>query len=350
MTIKARWAELLIKGGAEERGISLLKESARSGDSHAALALLDLVQEDDKQEDIVQLLRECAQKGGTGVFLELADLLSESPGSAGEAEEWYKEALKMNLPGTLNNYGCFLLDQERTEEAEKMLRAAAEEGDALALGNLGKHYFDLDNYTDALTYLTKASENGNSRATAYLARTHMELGNQAEADRWVTISLAQDHAGAHLAHALFLSRFPDQVEHKKESIEGEFKAAVEESPEAHFYYANWLNSMGRKLDAVTEYQKSIAAGEENAYLNIAITLDDLGSKEEAEHYLRAGVESGDPTSAASLARFLADEDRLDEVPAVIREADRLGCPALEVAELWIMHQNMIDEDDDEEID
>lgn len=350
MTIKAKWAEILIKGGAEEKGRDLLKESARNGDDHAALILLELRQQEDEQEEIVQLLRECAQKGGTRVLLELADLLSDSPGSESEAEEWYKKALEEDLPGTLNNYGCFLLDQGRHEEAEKILKTAAEEGDELALGNLGKHYFDLDDYKEALVYLTRAAENGNSRVTSHLARTHIELGNQEEADRWVKISLTQDNVGAHLAYALFLSRFPNQVEHKKESIEDEFKAAVEESSEAHFYYANWLSGMGRKLEAVDEYQKSIDAGEVNSHLNVAITLDDLGLKEAAEHHLRNGVESGDPASAASLARFLADEDRLDEVPAIIREADRLGCPAAEIAELWMMHQKMIDDDDDDEID
>ncbi|GAA3311500.1 hypothetical protein GCM10020295_81310 [Streptomyces cinereospinus] len=200
------------------------------------------------------------------------------PGSEAEAEKWYKKAVAEGLSGSLNNYGCFLLDQHRPEEAEVVLRSAIDEGDELARGNLGKHYFDLEEYRESLTYLAQSVENGNSRVTSYLARTHIELGNLEEADRWTSAALEQENAGAYLARALFLARFAGEAE-KRDSIERAFKAAIEESPEAHFYYANWLSSVGRRVEAVEEYDKSIDAGETNSHLNVAIVLDDLGMKE-----------------------------------------------------------------------
>ncbi|GAA3311498.1 hypothetical protein GCM10020295_81300 [Streptomyces cinereospinus] len=61
-----------------KKGKGILRKAALGGNSDAALALKEILEEEDAQEEVVELLRGCAQSGGAGVILSLADLFERN--------------------------------------------------------------------------------------------------------------------------------------------------------------------------------------------------------------------------------------------------------------------------------
>ncbi|MFF1650788.1 hypothetical protein [Streptomyces sp. NPDC058240] len=273
----------------------------------------------------------------------MADIASMIDGSSNEAEHWYRIAIEEGIVGARNNFGCYLSDIDRTFEAEEVLREAAEEGDGLAAGNLGKLYFDLRDYGSAYLWLKVAYDSGSTAVLAYLARVQIEKGEKGEASAYVTKAIKDGTEGAELAHALYLWKFPtgeDAISNTEEA----FRRSLDGAPEAHFHFANWLKPQGRLDEAVAQHELAIALGETYSHLNLAIIMDDLGNQAEAERHLRLGMAGRDGAAAASLARFLADQGKLDEIPHVIDEAARLGHSQSDISILREMYVELREKD------
>ncbi|MFJ2872844.1 MULTISPECIES: hypothetical protein [unclassified Streptomyces] len=343
MGIGSRWGRLLMHGGAREAGRRLLHRAAKGGDPDAAVSLAEALENEGALQDAAEVLKECIRSGGAGVALYLADIECAIGGESNEAEYWYRIAIKEGISGARNNFGCYLSDIDRTFEAEEVLRGAAEGGDGLAAGNLGKLHFDLGDYESSYLWLKAACDSGNTATLPYLARVEIEKGEQEEAFSYVTDALKESVEGSELAHALYLWKFSTGQGDVSET-EAAFKRSLDGAPEAHFHYANWLKSQGRLNEAMAQHELAINLGEIHSHLNLAIIVDDLGRHAEAEQHLRLGMAGRDGAAAASLARFLADQGKLEEIPYVIDEAARLGHPQSDISRLREMYRELREKD------
>ncbi|MER6723703.1 hypothetical protein [Streptomyces halstedii] len=340
MGIKYQWGRFLMDRGAEEVGMRILRRAAKGGASDAAALLAEFLEGEGRLQEAAEVLKDCVRSGGTQVARHLADVVSAISGSSVEAEHWYRFAIEEKIPGTKNNFGCFLYSLDRTIEAEAVLKEAVAEGDEFASGNLGKLYFDLRDYDAAEFWLKSALGSGNFTALAYLVRIETERGDQEAASSYLEEALERDTEGASLAQALHLWRFSSGSE--EEEIEAAFERSLDGTPQAHFHFANWLKSQSRLNEAIEQHKVAIGLGEVNSNLNLAIIMDDLGYHAETERHLRLGVAGRDADAAAALVRFLADQGRVDCIPRVIDEAVRLGHPKDDIARLRKIHRELLE--------
>lgn len=337
MGFTSHWGTALLRIGMTNTGEKALHRSALNGDPDAAAVLAGYLESTGDRARGASVLRSSIAAGAQGLELQLADLLSEMEDASDEAERWYRLALERRLPGAGNNFGCFLSDIDRPLEAESVLKEAAQSGDFLASGNLGKMYFDLGDYDAARNSLTHALLGGNHGSLSYLAMAEAELGDTKAAQEHALQAVERGVESAELAYAISLAASPDA---SNSEIDAAFRKALGYSPEAHFRYGNWLKSAGKVEEAVAQHEQAILLGEVNSHLNLAVLFDDVGRKEDAEKHLRLGVAGGDHEAAAALARFLADAGRPEDIPDVIREAERLGHSAADLDKLWDMyHEN-----------
>ncbi|MFE5492595.1 tetratricopeptide repeat protein, partial [Streptomyces virginiae] len=334
MGFKSRWGTTLLRVGISKAGENTLRRNALSGDRDSAESLAWFLESTGERAQAASVLRSAIAAGAPGLELQLADLLSEQGDASEEAERWYRAALERGLPGAGNNFGCFLSDIGRNLEAESVLQQAVQSRDFLASGNLGKLYFDLGDYESARNWLTQALSGGNYNSLPYLAMVEVELGDSKAAQRHALQAMERGVEGALLAHAVSVAASPDT---SPAEICEAFERAQEESAEAHLRYGNWLKSRGKVEEAIAQHEQAISLGEVNSHLNLAVILDDIGRQADAEEHLRLGMAGGDDEAAAALARFLADAGRPEEIPDVIREAERLGHPAVELGKLWHMY-------------
>ncbi|GLF98810.1 tetratricopeptide repeat protein [Streptomyces yaizuensis] len=319
-----------------------LRKAALKGDGKAGLALAGMLVDEHEEEEAVELLRSCAAAGGEGVALALADILGVSGDEEyeKEAESWYRTAVAEGIPGALNDYGGFLsLFDDRSEDAEQLLLQAARSGDTLAYGNLGRFYLEEERYGEALPWLRKSLAAGHTAILPFLAQAEIETGDGEAAWTHVQQAMENDEENASLICAQYLVTFGDR--HPQLSAEEMFRRAVAADGDAHFPFANWLSAEGRAEEAEIEYRRAIEHGEVNAHLNLANLLEDLHRPLEAQAELRAGMAAGDAWAAVNLAHALAESGRRDEVPAVIRQAEELGCSTEEAMELWTMYHSLL---------
>ncbi|MGW1203696.1 hypothetical protein [Streptomyces cyaneofuscatus] len=323
--------------GLESEGERRLRGAAARGDVSAVEILVGYLEFHGRRAEAASVLQQSMALGVPGLELALAGVLSEIDDHADESEHWYRAAIEAGIPGAVNDFGVFLSDRGRTLEAESFLQKAASSGDVLAMANLGKHYFDLGDHRSARFWFGKALAKGHTDIVGFLARAELELGDRESSSIHIKQALETGAEFALLAHALYLESSAD-VDSRE--IDEAFTRALDDSPEAHFRYANWLRSQDRVDEAIARHEAAISLGELHSHLNLAIIFDELGRPADTERHLRLGMAGGDGESAAALARFLADEGRMDELPGVIREAEHIGHSAQDVEELWKIHNEL----------
>lgn len=85
-----------------------------------------------------------------------------------EAERWYRKSIHNGWTDALNEYGDFLLEQEKYGEAYRMYSRAAKQNDAYGLANVGYcHEFGYGvakDYNKAMQYYLEAADKGNDFA------------------------------------------------------------------------------------------------------------------------------------------------------------------------------------------
>ncbi|MFI1248572.1 hypothetical protein OHA63_13105 [Streptomyces anulatus] len=336
MSLKRIRGIAALRAGRMEEGKSILRRCVAKGDVSAALTLSEVLTEEEEELEAVEILRSVVGVDPKATALPIADIYSEMNGFEKEAEHYYRLAMEAGSEGAANNYGCFLsMNDDRTEDAERLFLEAIESGDDLAPGNLGKMYLDGEEYDRALPLLKKSVESGDRGILPYLARAELEIGDQKSAWAHIVESMKDEDTQSALVCALYLEKYGDY--HPEMDIEEMFRESLPEGGIAHFHFANWLRSEGRPDEAESEYGKAIEEGETNAHLNLALLLDDMGRRDDAEQSLRSAVSTGDATAAENLARFLADDGRASEIPSVIRKAEELGSTKEEVRDLWALY-------------
>ncbi|MFJ4006180.1 tetratricopeptide repeat protein [Streptomyces sp. NPDC090023] len=278
--------------------LNTIESAARAGNAAAYEALAELLIELERPKEALAALRAAAD-AGRDVTLMIASILADELGDRKQAEEYYRRALVDDHPRALNDYGAFLSeDDERLDEAVELLTRAIERGDEMAAGNLGRLLADEERYEEALPWLKRALDAGHRSVLAVLGETEHALGEL-------------ESARVHLREAL-----------------------AEEITGAHFAYALHLAETGSSEEAVRHYEAAAKEdGETNAYLNLALLHEELEQWAQADRHYREALAHQDETAYVYYAQFLADQDRGDEIDALLTAAAELDLDEEDMAEL-----------------
>ncbi|GAA4890674.1 hypothetical protein GCM10023203_50220 [Actinomycetospora straminea] len=210
---------------------------------------------------------------------DLAGLLGETLAAVGDherAEAAFLVGLDAGDPEATNDYGVFLRERGRTQEALYVLDRAVRLGDELAGLNLvALHLEELDDPLTAAEIAEDLHDEGRPATLVALADCRLAEG-----------------------------RVPEAAELYR-------RAAELGAPCAHIYYGWFLRDRHEDL-AGAEEQLRLAheVGEPGAAFHLGRFLHDLGRREEAQPFLEEASWRGDPDAEALLEaeyRGLVDE-------------------------------------------
>lgn len=214
--------ELMFAGG-DDAAEAILRQALDDGDGQAAEALSELYEVTGRAEAAVELLTRRHMLGEEQWALPIANLLHDALDEPEAAERWYASAVASGDPDAANDFAAFLQDYERDDEAEALLRPAAEGGDEFAMANLGRLLLNGDALDDGIQWLTRAVEAGQLDALVDLADAELDADRVTSAREHILRAIDADLDGARLLYAHLLDREgADRAE-----IEKAYRAAVE---------------------------------------------------------------------------------------------------------------------------
>ncbi|GAA4225711.1 Tfp pilus assembly protein PilF [Streptosporangium album] len=240
-----KYGEMLFLTGDYPAAERVLRAAVADGEKAAIGWLSDTLVADQRPGEAAHLMEWAAAQGVPVAALRAATIWADAVGDREKAEEWYKKAIERGEPGAVNDYGSFLSeDDSRLEEAERVLRQAAEQGDALAFSNLGG----------------AAIENDDEGALYYYAVFLSEEGRVDEAMNYYLRAIDAGSDGAYEDVALIY-----QEHGEAEAAEEYFKASITAGwLSAVFSYADLLRGEGRasEIEALIPRAESLGAAPE----------------------------------------------------------------------------------------
>ncbi|GAA4229265.1 tetratricopeptide (TPR) repeat protein [Streptosporangium album] len=325
-----KYGEMLFRTGDHPAAERVLRTAAADGAEGAHDWLADVLIADDRPDEAARLLEQIAGRETPVVALRVAAVWADAVGDREKAEEWYRRALEWGAPGAANDYGAFLSeDDDRLEEAERLLRQAAEQGDTLAFGNLGGMELDRGDPEAAVAWLERGLESGaapGSSAMLKLAVAEEQLGHLDAARAHYDRAVEERVPDALVGRARFLADNGDPE--ARDGAEADFRAAIENDDEgALYYYAVFLAEEGRVDEAMDHYRQAIDAGSDGAYEDLALLCRERGDTGAAEEYFRASIAAGWLSAVFSYADLLRGEGRASEIGALVPQAESLGATA-----------------------
>ena len=205
-----------------------------------------------------------------------------------------------------------LIEQQNYEEAFKIFRKSAEQGNSIALYNLGVCYRNgigaAKDTSEALNLFHKAAEQGYKHAQYNLGVLYQEMELYSEAVKWYRKAAEQGLADAQLNLGGCYSNGKGVIQDKTEAVKLFHKAAEQGLAEAQFNLGNcYCNGDGVTQDfseAFKWYRKSAELGYApaqsrlgNCYYNgIGVTQD----KDEACKWLQKAAEQGNAPAQYNL--------------------------------------------------
>ncbi|MEU7892903.1 tetratricopeptide repeat protein [Nonomuraea sp. NPDC049152] len=324
-----KYGEMLFEAGDYPAAEKVLRSAVDEGDDAAYGWLSDVLVAAERPSEAAHLMERAAGQGVPKAALRAATIWADAVGDRERAESWYKKAIDRGEPGAVNDYGVFLAeDENRLDEAERLLRVAAEEGDDLAYGNLGSIALDRGDPEAAIELLRQGITPGSS-ALLHLAVAEEQLGRFAAARAYFDRAVSEDIPDALVKRAQFLA---DQDE--AEAAEADFLAAADRGEAgADYYYAAFLARYGRADEATDRFQRAIEAGSDAAYEDLALIHQSNGDTATAEKYFMASITAGWLSAVFSYADMLRGQGRLSEVAALVPLAENLGADPEEIAAL-----------------
>lgn len=253
-SLSARGAELR-EDGDHIAAIAVLRRAVDVGEIDAPrLLALSLIEVNDREA-----ARDVLVQAVDGGRYDLAGLLGDVASDLDEttlAERSYTLAIDSGYQAALNDYGCFLRDQERYDEAIVMFQRAIDADDDLAAGNLILVYSeDLGDMVTARSLGERYADERKPKTLTALASVCAEMG---ELDRAEALFRRAVELGAPKAH-VNMGWFLRDYRHDLTGAEEEFILARDNDEERWGYeLGSLLRQTGRVDEAieVLEYAAS----------------------------------------------------------------------------------------------
>jgi tetratricopeptide (TPR) repeat protein len=296
------------EAGDLEGAAGLYRQSGEAGEVDGWFQLGAVLLDLGRDDEAFDAYRTAAAAGDAEARLNVANMLADHYDRAEEALDVYRQAIEAGDPRALTESGTVLARLGRSEEAQQQLRQAVADGDPRAHLQLGMLLGDAGDLDGAAAEYQRAVDAEVSGSWAELALLKEEAGDQEEAEEILRAGVAHDDPWAygglgsllfeqgHLeqADALFkeaLARGHSEVwlpygicladweEHEGEA-ESAYRAAIELGDEvARLAYGELLLQMGRRDEAMAQFQQASAAGFTD---DVARLLDDLGVDADAD--------------------------------------------------------------------
>jgi tetratricopeptide (TPR) repeat protein len=259
---------------AHDEAIRLLVAATAAGEREAPGLLATCLVERGKHAEAREVLqRAVVGAGRSDLALFLADEVAEL-GEADLAESSYRTAIADDDPQALNNFGVFLRNQDRLDEAAAMLQRAIDAGDDYAPAALVALYAvnreDVETARDlGERYLDEAKP----KTLLALADVYGMLGRHDEQLKLLERAVALRAPRAHIERGSFLRDVREDVG----GAEREFRAA-QEADEAGWGYelGSLLWETDRIPDAIRVLSHAAYWGDGDARELLQEIADELG--------------------------------------------------------------------------
>jgi Tfp pilus assembly protein PilF len=206
-----------------DQAIEIFRDAVQQGEAAAPRALACALAERGRLDDAIALLEPIVAEGRLDLAGLLADIFDDADNTE-RAEHFYLLAVEQGDLEALNDYGVFLVAEERFEEAIPVYERAIAAGDTLAAGNLVSLYAeDLDDLPKALELGLQYLDEAKPKTYSALAAVRQRLGELDEAERLYARAIELDAPDAHLHMAWFLQDHRDDLAR----VEAEFVKARE---------------------------------------------------------------------------------------------------------------------------
>lgn len=225
-----------------------------------------------------------------GLFNAANDLLRISESEA--VETLYLLAIEHGVTGAYLNYGWFLRDRNRPEEALVLFEKAHDLGDRKAAFYLGETYLELDKYLEAIKWLRRSS--WTTYVPLRLARAYRGVGDELSA-----LEVLRDGMQTSSEAARELIHTTDELD-LQASIDLLERHLSGGDTDVLILLAELYSKAGKPEKEIELLRRSVAEGEPNALHNLGLALWNSGQAREGRAVLKKAAQRGDKLSSKVL--------------------------------------------------
>ncbi len=246
---------------SHDRAIEVLEQAVAAGEPAAARLLARGYLERGRLIEAQELLGPLVAAGRDDLADVLGDVLADL-GMRDDAEAAYLLAVAEGNSKAMNNFGLFLAEQDRLDEAVEMFERAVELGDTLAPANLARtHLHDRRDVAAALAVAERHVDTARPTTYCALAEVYAELGRLDEAEQLLREAIDLDAQQAHIDYAKFLHRHQNDLV----AAAREYRLAEElGEPAAGYHLGAFLLDQGDENEAADVLEKAASWGDLDA--------------------------------------------------------------------------------------
>ncbi|MFJ4695493.1 trypsin-like peptidase domain-containing protein [Streptomyces sp. NPDC088766] len=309
----------LLRSHKPKLALKLYLRASRAGHTNAVLKAVDLLLREDRIDEARSLVRADAYH-----HRRLLTAWYDQHGRTDEADEVLREAAQSGLAEAAAELAERALVRNDTQQAERLLRTAVAAG-AHSEEMLAELLHKRGELTEAIDWYRRAAKGGFSlttkRAETAVVQLLAEAGRSAEIE-----DVLREHAESHSYEAVtayvdFLER-DGRTDQAYDWLQERF---VPGQPELLWPAVRLLERLGRVEEAIEWLRRAAETGDRDAWCP-ARPLINAGRLDEAIAWMRSWAESGAPYSCGPDIRLLEDAGRLDEALALLCDAALHGNP------------------------
>jgi Tfp pilus assembly protein PilF len=242
--------------------VTLLRRALASAERSAPGLLATVHLDHGERREAVDVLTPAVLAGRQA---DLAGLLGETLAAMGDhegAEQAFLVGLDGGDAGAMNDYGVFLRDRGRTQEALYALDRAVRAGDDLAPLNLvALHLEELDDPATATELAERLHEEAKPSTLVALADCRLAAGRVEEAGELYRRAAEGGGACAHIYYGWFLRDRHADLDGAEEQLR---RAHEVGEPGAAFHLARFLFDHGRPDEALSYFEDAAWHGDPDA--------------------------------------------------------------------------------------
>lgn len=333
---------LLAVAGRTDDAVAVLRPLADDGHAPAAVELAGIHRRAGRRDEAIAWLRRVVEGDGSAVH-DLVDLLTDD-GRGDDAQRVLRDAAERGDPRAMAAAGDAESLAGRSAEAEAWWRRAAEAGEpvaAAALARAAHRHGDVDQHD---TWWLRAARNGHAAAAIDLGVVAHEQGRTADARAlWTAGAEAGDATCAHNLGVLAwqLGHAGADTWWRRAAVRGQAGSANR--------LAEFAERCGLRTEAAIWWEHAARLGHDTAGVSLGLYLLDRGETDAAERWLRLAAESGQRPEAARgwgmLLRARGDTtcadwlrraaDAGDSAAATVLATDALQAGDADTAQVWV---------------